>query len=46
MERIREDSPETKVEVLIPDFDGCPEHMHTAKSEPFVIAQNVETVKG
>jgi len=46
VERIRKDSPRTKVEVLIPDFDGKPEHMHTlAKSEPFVIAQNVETVK-
>jgi lipoic acid synthetase len=38
--------PETKVEVLIPDFAGIPEHMHTlAKSNPFVIAQNIETVR-
>ena len=38
--------PETKVEVLIPDFDCGPEHMHTlAQSNPFVIAQNIETVK-
>ena len=47
VERIRKDSPRTKVEVLIPDFDGEQKHMHTlAQSEPFVIAQNVETVKG
>ena len=38
--------PDVKVEVLIPDFDTIPEHMHTlAKSQPFVIAQNLETVK-
>tara|TARA_B100000925_G_scaffold8886_1_gene6343 strand:- start:6380 stop:7360 length:981 start_codon:yes stop_codon:yes gene_type:complete len=38
--------PETLVEVLIPDFDAVEEHMHTlAKSNPFVVAQNVETVK-
>ena len=38
--------PDTLVEVLIPDFDAEPEHMHTlAKSNPFVIAQNIETVK-
>lgn len=38
--------PETKVEVLIPDFAGIPEHMHTlARSNPFVIAQNIETVR-
>lgn len=43
---IREKYPETKVEVLIPDFNVVEEHMHTlAKSDPFVIAQNVETVK-
>ncbi len=44
--RIKKDSPNTKVEVLIPDFDGQEEWMHLlAKSEPFVIAQNMETVK-
>ena len=44
--QIKKDSPNTKVEVLIPDFDGQEEWMHLlAKSEPFVIAQNVETVK-
>ncbi len=38
--------PETKVEVLIPDFAGIPEHMHTlASAKPFVIAQNIETVR-
>ena len=38
--------PGTLVEVLIPDFDAESEHMHTlAKSNPFVIAQNIETVK-
>ena len=38
--------PETKVEVLIPDFNIEETHMHTlAQSRPFVIAQNVETVK-
>ena len=46
VERIKKDSPKTKVEVLIPDFDGREEFMHIlASSEPFVIAQNVETVK-
>lgn len=46
VEAIRESRPETLVEVLIPDFNGVEEHMHTlAKSNPFVIAQNVETVK-
>lgn len=46
VKRINKDHPETKVEVLIPDFDCVEEHMHTlAKSKPFVIAQNIETVK-
>ena len=44
--QIGQDFPEVKVEVLIPDFAGVEEHMHTlAKSNPFVIAQNLETVK-
>ncbi len=44
--RVHEDHPETKVEVLIPDFGVVPERMHTlAKSNPFVIAQNIETVR-
>ncbi len=46
VERVNQDHPETKVEVLIPDFAGIPEFMHKlAKSNPFVIAQNLETVK-
>lgn len=43
---VKEHHPETKVEVLIPDFDAKEELMHQlAKSDPFVIAQNIETVK-
>ena len=35
-----QNAPNTLVEVLIPDFDGISEHMHTlAQSNPFVIAQ-------
>jgi lipoic acid synthetase len=44
--RVHADHPETKVEVLIPDFGVDEERMHTlARSNPFVIAQNIETVK-
>ena len=44
--KINKDHKGTLVEVLIPDFDAVDEHMHTlAKSSPFVIAQNIETVK-
>ncbi|MFZ8934799.1 MAG: lipoyl synthase, partial [Bacteriovoracaceae bacterium] len=46
VKRIRNDHPETKVEVLIPDFDARPENMKVlGDSDPFVIAQNIETVK-
>lgn len=46
VERVHKDHPETKVEVLIPDFAVDAERMHTlARSNPFVIAQNVETVR-
>lgn len=46
VKQIHVDHPEVKVEVLIPDFHAISEHMDTlAKSNPFVIAQNVETVK-
>lgn len=46
VERVHKDHPETKVEVLIPDFAVIPERMHTlAQSNPFVIAQNIETVR-
>jgi lipoic acid synthetase len=44
--KVHEDFPETKVEVLIPDFGVIPERMHTlAQSNPYVIAQNIETVR-
>jgi lipoyl synthase len=43
---INHNHPGTKVEVLIPDFDIVEERMHAlAQSQPFVIAQNMETVK-
>ncbi len=46
VKRIHQDHPDVVVEVLIPDFCGIEEHMHTlAESKPFVIAQNIETVK-
>lgn len=46
IKKVNEDHPETKVEVLIPDFAGVPERMHLlAQAKPFVIAQNIETVK-
>jgi lipoic acid synthetase len=46
IKRVNQDHPDTKVEVLIPDFAGISEHMHTlAEAKPFVIAQNIETVK-
>ncbi len=46
VDRVHRDHPETKVEVLIPDFGVDPERMHTlARSNPYVIAQNVETVR-
>lgn len=44
--KIKADHPETKVEVLIPDFNNEPKYMNIlAKSDPFVIAQNLETVE-
>lgn len=43
---INKEHPQVKVEVLIPDFDCEPQFMHKlAQSSPFVIAQNLETVK-
>ncbi|MES2529063.1 MAG: lipoyl synthase [Bdellovibrionota bacterium] len=46
VDRVHADHPETKVEVLIPDFGVDEERMHTlARSNPFVIAQNIETVR-
>jgi lipoyl synthase len=46
IKEVHKDHPETKVEVLIPDFAGDEARMHLlAQANPFVIAQNVETVK-
>jgi lipoic acid synthetase len=46
IKKVNLDHPETKVEVLIPDFDGVEERMHAlAQAMPFVIAQNIETVR-
>jgi lipoic acid synthetase len=46
VKKVNLDHPETKVEVLIPDFGGDEERMKVlAQSNPFVIAQNIETVK-
>lgn len=44
--KVNQDHPETKVEVLIPDFGGDEVRMRVlADANPYVIAQNVETVK-
>lgn len=44
--QIHKDHPEVKVEVLIPDFNEDEKAMRKlAASKPFVIAQNLETVK-
>ena len=44
--KINSDHPNTKVEVLIPDFNKDEPCMHKlAQSSPFVIAQNLETVE-
>lgn len=46
IERVRKDHPETKVEVLIPDFGGDEARMRIlGDSNPYVIAQNIETVR-
>ena len=46
VKRIAQDHPKTRVEVLVPDFQATPGPMHTlARSAPFVIAQNLETVR-
>ncbi|WP_421621247.1 lipoyl synthase [Alkalilimnicola ehrlichii] len=43
---IREVNPETAVEVLTPDFNGVPKHVHrVVDAGPEVFAQNVETVR-
>ncbi len=46
IKKVNQDHPETKVEVLIPDFGVIEEFMHKlAEANPYVIAQNLETVK-
>lgn len=43
---VKKQNPQTEIEVLIPDFKANAKNMHTlAQSSPFVIAQNLETVK-
>lgn len=43
---IREQNPETTIEVLIPDFDGRPEIIDVfAESKPDVVGHNLETVE-
>jgi lipoic acid synthetase len=43
---LRRESPRTKVEVLIPDFQGVAKDLDTvAEAKPHVIAHNVETVE-
>lgn len=44
--RIREVNPETTIEVLIPDFEGCHADIDTALAfRPDVVAHNLETVE-
>ena len=46
IERIRERSPECKVEVLIPDFRGGRDALHTVlDAGPTVLNHNIETVR-
>lgn len=46
VKRIREDHPQTVIEVLVPDFDALDENMKIlANSGAHVVAQNIETVK-
>jgi lipoic acid synthetase len=46
IKRVNQDHPETKVEVLIPDFAGDEARMRLlAEAKPVVIAQNIETVR-
>ncbi len=46
IEAIHQQHPQTKVEALVPDFGGQPERMRRlAESKPFVIGQNLETVR-
>jgi len=46
VKKIREKSPETKIEVLIPDFSGKIENLKIIfDSKPDIISHNIETVK-
>ena len=46
IQRIRELSPETKTEVLIPDFQGNRDSLiRVIDAKPYVLAHNLETVK-
>ncbi len=45
IERIRSENPKTKVEVLISDLKGNPEHLQTIfEAKPDVLNHNIETV--
>ncbi|MCL2625435.1 MAG: lipoyl synthase [Cystobacterineae bacterium] len=46
LERLRSQSPQTLVEVLIPDFQGNTQHLaQVARARPTVAAHNLETVE-
>jgi lipoic acid synthetase len=46
IKKVKSTHPETKIEVLIPDFGAVKERMKIlGEADPFVIAQNIETVK-
>jgi lipoic acid synthetase len=46
IKNIRRTSPDTKVEALIPDFNGAIEYLkRIADAQPYVIGHNVETVR-
>lgn len=46
VKEVRKQNPNTKVEVLIPDFNGNTEQIDTVlKSNPGIVAHNLETVK-
>jgi len=46
VEALKEESPETKVELLIPDFQGKEASLETvARAKPEVVAHNLETVR-
>lgn len=46
IQRIKELSPETKIEVLIPDFKGNPDSLKKViDARPYVLAHNLETVE-